>query len=127
MDDLNLSDAILIALANAGWTGRLVPKGTETMTFRKKRQQVHTIKVMPAGLVVPRGLTWHKQAGRFYARLWVGGKKDMVHVGTCAPVQGELDALGERWAALDVLRKAGATLEELKGRASWMTGQKSPS
>lgn len=111
----NLSDAILIALSDAGWIGRLVPKGSEApITKVQKRRQVRIPKPIPIGLRVPRGVTWNKQNGRFVARLWFGGDKNFVNVGTCAPVQAELDALGEKWTALDVLRKAGATLEELR-------------
>jgi hypothetical protein len=56
---------------------------------------------------------WNVGNGRFVSRLWVGSK-GLLLVGTCAPVQSELDALGERYARLRALRDAGMTIEALR-------------
>lgn len=114
-DDLNLSDAALCAMRDAGWIGPLVRNGaTVVAPPRKPRKRSHHAapKTAPTGLRVPQGVTWEDAKGKFTSRISVG--RPVLRLGQCGATQEELDALGARWAAAAALRDAGATIEAIR-------------
>lgn len=115
-DTPNLADAILIALSEAGWIGKLVPKGTEQPPpARPKRRPAGERAVrypLPAGLVLPPGVAWSSDSNRCVVR--VSMARRMKHVCMLPAERAEL--AGELVELARELRDAGADLDEIKRR-----------
>lgn len=108
-DTPNLSDEILLKLRDAGWIGPLT-EGAAATTLPKRRRPP---KPRPAGLTLPQGVVWDRSVGRFVARIWVD--RQLLCLGRCGAVQGDVDRLGVLWARARALRDAGANVREEMG------------
>lgn len=116
-DDLNLSDAILTALRDAGWIGQLVRKDSARVRL-ERRGRTKAVKrpsvPMPTGLVLPPGVIWSAWAGRFLSRLHIDRLHAPLHLGKCGPCQADIDALGALWQRARALRDAGMSKSAIR-------------
>lgn len=118
-DDINLSDACLIALRDAGWIGKLVMKGAPkpqpkaprlANRFRDARRKTYP---MPDGLHLPPGVQWSIDSGRCVVRVSIEHR--MRHV--CMLPAERADLAGEIVLLARRLRDDGADLDTIRQHA----------
>lgn len=111
-DDLNLSDAILLAMHHKGWIdlfGRGAPAPPKKEEKRPPSPRPHYPR--PKGIKAPPGVTW-KAADR----RWVGQvsiRRRMHSVCLCEPTQAGAMLAGELVALARSMRDAGASIAEI--------------
>lgn len=117
-DDINLSDACLMALRDAGWIGKLVVKGAPkpqpkaprlANRFRDARRKMYP---KPDGLHLPPGVEWDVDHGKLSVRVSI--KHRMRRVCVCAPTQASADLAGELVLLARRLRDDGADLDTIR-------------
>lgn len=130
MDEPNLSDAILLALHDAGWIGKLVlrdaparppkPKkrlGRPPRADRPPRERSYrgrTWYPIPAGLTLPPGVAWNYQSGRTVVRVSI--ERRMKHICMLPGTQEGAERARELVVLAKELRDAGYDIDAIKVR-----------